>query len=148
MRPRAASGTLLCLPLRHVTQLVPLVTGSSGSDARRLTQCRIPRCAHCHGATAGRRVAGCLAGLELTAKGSTWWLLCCHGLHVGCDGLTQLKQHSWTLHRNERFVAEKAERDAQRKAIMRETAGEPYNKEVRSTAVVKLCQRQGMLQWA
>ncbi|KAK9840813.1 hypothetical protein WJX81_006730 [Elliptochloris bilobata] len=32
--------------------------------------------------------------------------------------------------KNDKFLAEKAERDAQRKAIMRETAGEPYNKEV------------------
>lgn len=33
--------------------------------------------------------------------------------------------------RSEKSFAEKAERDAARKAIMRETAGEPYNKEVR-----------------
>jgi len=32
--------------------------------------------------------------------------------------------------RNEKFYAEKAERDAARKAVMRETAGEPYHKEV------------------
>ena len=40
---------------------------------------------------------------------------------------------------------EKAERDAQRKAIMRETAGEPYNKEVRVPAVVvvMLCLPRG-----
>ena len=34
------------------------------------------------------------------------------------------------MRRNEKFYAEKAERDAQRKAVMRETAGEPYHKEV------------------
>lgn len=34
------------------------------------------------------------------------------------------------MRRNEKFFAEKAERDAQRKAVMRETAGEPYHKEV------------------
>lgn len=52
-------------------------------------------------------------------------------------------------YRNERFLAEKAERDAQRKAIMRETAGEPYNKEVRSSAglVLKLCLRRVVQQW-
>ncbi len=32
--------------------------------------------------------------------------------------------------RDEKYYAEKAERDAARKAIMRETAGEPYHKEV------------------
>ena len=56
------------------------------------------------------------------------------GLHSALYPMLSLR----TLHRNEKFLAEKAERDAQRKAIMRETAGEPYNKEVRLPAVVVL----------
>ena len=40
--------------------------------------------------------------------------------------------------RDEKYYAEKAERDAARKAIMRETAGEPYHKEVRIASTLRL----------
>lgn len=45
--------------------------------------------------------------------------------------------HCASSRRDEKYYAEKAERDAARKAIMRETAGEPYHKEVRIASTLR-----------
>lgn len=50
----------------------------------------------------------------------------------------RLVTHCAPSRRDEKYYAEKAERDAARKAIMRETAGEPYHKEVRIASTLRL----------